>query len=187
VLKKGFTIVELLIVVVVIAILATVTIVAYNGISQKAKNTSITSGVRQYLQAIEAYQSFNGQYPMNSRMSANEHIAMSCLGSGYAGNQCGVVTGQTVTVDSQFDTQLKTLISSTPQIGKYSVGITSETFIGAAYGYDITGATSTGRALTIQYALYGTSADCGISQAYAYETSGGNTACEIILQEVPNN
>lgn len=38
--QTGFTIVELLIVVVVIAILAAITIVAYNGISQRAKTTA---------------------------------------------------------------------------------------------------------------------------------------------------
>lgn len=38
--KSGFTIVELLIVVVVIAILAAITIVAYNGIQNRAKKSS---------------------------------------------------------------------------------------------------------------------------------------------------
>ena len=38
--KQGFTIVELLIVIVVIAILAAITIVAYNGIQNRAKASS---------------------------------------------------------------------------------------------------------------------------------------------------
>lgn len=42
---KGFTIVELLIVVAVIAILASITIVSYNGISQKAKNSFYLSQI----------------------------------------------------------------------------------------------------------------------------------------------
>ncbi|MFZ1242596.1 MAG: prepilin-type N-terminal cleavage/methylation domain-containing protein [Candidatus Saccharimonas sp.] len=37
--KRGFTIVELLIVIVVIAILAAISIVNYNGIQQRVKNT----------------------------------------------------------------------------------------------------------------------------------------------------
>ncbi len=44
---KGFTIVELLIVVVVIAILAAITIVAYNGIQNRAKNSSAQSAASQ--------------------------------------------------------------------------------------------------------------------------------------------
>lgn len=42
---RGFTIVELLIVIVIIAILATVTIVSYNGIQARAKNTKTVSAV----------------------------------------------------------------------------------------------------------------------------------------------
>ena len=42
---RGFTIVELLIVVVVIAILAAITIVAYNGIQTRAKASAIASGI----------------------------------------------------------------------------------------------------------------------------------------------
>jgi prepilin-type N-terminal cleavage/methylation domain-containing protein len=39
--QSGFTIVELLIVIVVIAILAAITVVAYNGIQDRARNSSI--------------------------------------------------------------------------------------------------------------------------------------------------
>jgi prepilin-type N-terminal cleavage/methylation domain-containing protein len=41
--KSGFTIVELLIVIVVIGILAAITIVAYNGIQDRANDTSVKS------------------------------------------------------------------------------------------------------------------------------------------------
>lgn len=43
--KKGFTIVELIIVIVVIAILATVVIVGYNGISQSARDKALLSDI----------------------------------------------------------------------------------------------------------------------------------------------
>jgi prepilin-type N-terminal cleavage/methylation domain-containing protein len=60
---SGFTIVELLIVIVVIGILAAVTIVAYNGIQQRAVQASIQSGVRQAGQLIGQAQTLEGQYP----------------------------------------------------------------------------------------------------------------------------
>ena len=46
--KRGFTIVELLIVIVVIAILASISIVAYNGVQQRARTTALQSDVRSW-------------------------------------------------------------------------------------------------------------------------------------------
>ena len=43
--SSGFTIVELLIVIVVIGVLAAITIVAYNGIQQRAKASAIANGI----------------------------------------------------------------------------------------------------------------------------------------------
>ena len=60
---KGFTIVELLIVIVVIGILAAITIVAYNGIQDRARTTARVSDVRSIQQAIELYHADNGTYP----------------------------------------------------------------------------------------------------------------------------
>lgn len=52
--QKGFTIVELLIVVVVIAILAAITIVAYNGIQNRAKASSAQSAANVVMKKAEA-------------------------------------------------------------------------------------------------------------------------------------
>lgn len=59
----GFTIVELLIVVVVIAILAAITIVAFNGIQAKARDSKRASETRAIVQALEMYVADNGSYP----------------------------------------------------------------------------------------------------------------------------
>ncbi|MGH7218450.1 MAG: type IV pilin protein [Candidatus Microsaccharimonas sp.] len=45
--RIGFTIVELLIVIVVIAILASITIVSYNGIKSSSQSSAVSSGLRQ--------------------------------------------------------------------------------------------------------------------------------------------
>ena len=60
---RGFTIVELLIVVVVIAILAAITIVAYNGIQARAKDSQADSALNQVKKALELYKIDNGFYP----------------------------------------------------------------------------------------------------------------------------
>lgn len=52
---SGFTIVELLIVIVVIGILAAITIVAFNGIQQRANNTKMHSMIGGYVKVLSAY------------------------------------------------------------------------------------------------------------------------------------
>lgn len=61
--QTGFTIVELLIVVVVIAILAAITIVSFNGIQQRAEVTSIVDAVGKSNRLVLAYVAANGEYP----------------------------------------------------------------------------------------------------------------------------
>lgn len=62
----GFTIVELLIVIVVIAILAAISIVAYNGIQQRAKDSQRKSDITAITKALELYYIDNGRYPAGS-------------------------------------------------------------------------------------------------------------------------
>lgn len=61
--QKGFTIVELLIVIVVIAILAAVTIVAYNGIKSRAVKSSMQADLRNVQAMIEIEKVHEGAYP----------------------------------------------------------------------------------------------------------------------------
>jgi type II secretion system protein G len=61
--QSGFTIVELLIVIVIIGILAAITIVAYNGIQQRARDSARTSDIAGVQKALELYRADNGIYP----------------------------------------------------------------------------------------------------------------------------
>ena len=61
--QQAFTIVELLIVIVVIAILAAISIAVYTNIQQRAKNTAITSQEAQARRKLETYKIQNNSYP----------------------------------------------------------------------------------------------------------------------------
>lgn len=61
---RGFTIVELLIVIVVIAILAAISVVAYNGIQARANDSRIKSAAGQVEKAIQLYVAEYGSFPV---------------------------------------------------------------------------------------------------------------------------
>ncbi len=62
--KKGFTIVELLVVIVVIAILTAIVTVAYNGVSQNAKASSLKADLRNTATKIQLVKADTGEYPL---------------------------------------------------------------------------------------------------------------------------
>ncbi len=68
-LSAGFTIVELLIVIVVIGILAALVVVTYNGIQQKARDTERKTDIKAIHGQLEAYQAQNGKYPTLANMN----------------------------------------------------------------------------------------------------------------------
>lgn len=67
--SKGFTIVELLIVIVVIGILAALVVVTYNGIQQKARDTERKTDINAMHGQLEAYQAQNGKYPTRANLN----------------------------------------------------------------------------------------------------------------------
>jgi len=72
--QSGFTIVELLIVIVVIGILAAVTVVAYQGMRSKAEASKTTVAIDAYKKALLMYKADVGTYPAAGAM---------CLGDQY--------------------------------------------------------------------------------------------------------
>lgn len=85
----GFTIVELLIVIVVIGILAAIVIVAYNGITRTAQTTSIASEMRQWNKLFELYKAQYVDYPLPATSPTTDGGPGTntrnfyCLGTGF--------------------------------------------------------------------------------------------------------
>lgn len=205
---RGFTIVELLIVIVVIGILAAITIVTYNGIQTRAYNTQIIAAVRAYEQALGSYVSLNNRYPpvpSEATPSADDRI---CLGVGYADHtgdlnpDCGNSDYPSIEY-SPFNSALQTLITL-PIVSDREIATPyqSSTFTGATLirddAFTVNGASNP---YYIMYVLIGGNQACGTgvveevsgedpfphtkpsSQDWSW-TDGSTTMCVVALPNI---
>lgn len=120
--NTGFTIVELLIVIVVIGILAAITVVAFNGIQDRARASKALSAFDAYEKALLMYKELNSSYPQTVLVSGTTY-AMACLGEDYPARP-GFNSGQCVTgttspnyhVDTSVNTALKSVMKTMPSV-----------------------------------------------------------------------
>lgn len=103
--KQGFTIVELLIVIIIIGILATITITTYSGIQTRAENTKTSAAAKQATKLLSAYKVINGDYPTYAGGT------QACIGIGYTNDICSQDAdgSNAVTVSTSLNAKLSTL------------------------------------------------------------------------------
>jgi prepilin-type N-terminal cleavage/methylation domain-containing protein len=108
----GFTIVELLVVIVVIGVLAAITIVTYAGIQSRAYDAQASNIVHTYENALKIYKAEHGDYP--SYANDDDSLVWVCLGTteqypardGFASGECETWGGPAVTTDDAFMSEL---------------------------------------------------------------------------------
>ncbi|MBM3210430.1 type II secretion system protein [Candidatus Saccharibacteria bacterium] len=154
--SRGFTIVELLIVIVVIAILAAITIVAYNGIQNRANNTATLSAAKNAVSALRSYITTHDSYPATSSFCLTTQSGCN-WSTNVPPNSAGSAPGNITAIAS--------LPGSTPRADDTNFGIVynyvgSRTFNGV------------NQPLAIVYFLKGGSQDCQLSNL---TNSGGAT------------
>ena len=119
--NKGFTIVELLIVVVVIGILAAITIVSFGGVTSQANNASLQSDLDSNNRKLQLYYAQYGSYPTaldgSNCPSAPTADTNYCL-KGSTGN---TLTYQGSSVDySLYETKGSTIYKTSPTSAPFS-------------------------------------------------------------------
>ena len=191
--RHGFTIVELLIVIVVIGILAALSVTAYNGIQSRATVSQTAHFASTAVKTLKAYKAAEGTYPG----------VTGCIGSGYVDRtsdgtaDCRWNSGGSVwSVNSTLNAQLEKYV----QVGKVPTYFVLDAgtigLQGAAYYYN-TSATLNGAAHAdwIVYAVQDNVCPVGpISERVSwpnmvtnpsvtrsYPLSGGGSECWIAL------
>ena len=145
--RQGFTIVELLVVVVLIAVLAAITVVGYNGISARATAASLQSDLSNAAKKLKMYQVDYGSYPTSidtSTYCPTPVDANYCLKAG-AGN-----TFSNYTVDNAASPQTFSLDATSANGIKYYVSesVPASSSSGTFTMASISGTARTGSVLT---------------------------------------
>jgi general secretion pathway protein G len=94
---KGFTLVELLIVIVILGILATITVFAVRGITDQGQKSACQADQKTLQTAVEAYyaQFGNSNVPDVSELQASGLLAPGSASTNYSVNATGVVVATT--------------------------------------------------------------------------------------------
>lgn len=209
---RGFTIVELLIVVVIIAILASITVVAYNGVQARALNAKVISSVNSSLKLLTMYYNEHSAWP--EEPAPGKQALEYCLGQNYpTAGASGTSTYDSSSINSprQWCTdwggssraESSWLTSSVASYGTlpqatalswpmyapvYGVSYPGFTLMWAnnpSFTYPVVnGVTQNGSAHYVHYALMGSNiTDCGnVSNAQYIGTYMGKTGCLVMLE-----
>lgn len=144
---RGFTIVELLIVIVVIAILAATTVVAFNGVQTRANNTKTLAAVGQYVKALQLFATNNGRYPINTTYPCLGDLNAVCGATQYP--SCfgySSVTGQQAFIDD-----IRTVLGSMPELSTQQMDCNGAGGVArGGFYYSVNGIS-----VTVQYFLRG--------------------------------
>lgn len=173
---SGFTIIELLIVIVVIAILAAISALTYSGVQTRAINTQTHSALQAWTKALHMYKADNGVFPPG----------WVCLGEGYSygesgtettGAQCRKDTNANFVTSSSFNTMLEPYLGTSRPAPSmvtvaradgtwrrglmyaYNGGAGNLTYILAAYKGDVTCPATTGT-LSVSKSTWGDGTLC---------------------------
>lgn len=128
--QNGFTLIEIIVVIVVIGVLARILLGAYSGVQQRAENSKTTAAGASYVRALLSYAQSNSAYPAAASACMADANNTCALVAG-SGTPCfGVGAANRVTA---FDTEIKTIVSSLPQVSDQSMTCATGSYQGGYF------------------------------------------------------
>lgn len=181
--QRGFTLLELMIVISIIAVLIAIVMVALDDSRRKARNEAVITQVYEYQKSLELYYSSAGRYPATNVA----RTARYCIGDGLvAGAQCmGNMTSvyspaNSAPIENAIRMYMPNLARLAQPIGAYDYS--SPAYSGCAgTGVGMTDRTPcSSKEYSLWFLLEGTNESCG-GRAYAANTSlhGEYTVCRL--------
>ena len=181
----AFTIVELLIVIVVIAILAAIVTVTYTGVSRRANNAQTIDAAKEWAKIVQQYIVANGSPTYDTSSGNGSYEQFPCLGTGYPGGVCASTTNNNVIgagvsyPSTAFLNKMKTITPSIPVPSFQTVYFSSQPHVGGFINLGVSGAGP----VSISYFLKGGSdvicQDVGIGTTTEKSRSSDGVYCGV--------
>lgn len=117
--QNGFTLIEVVVAIIVIAILASISLMAYSGIRERAETSAIITHVRQYATILEMYIQDKGHAPRADWRCLGDETTLPAT-NGYAENFCfkpsnsGTNTSDTAPADPALMAELRSYQGGLP-------------------------------------------------------------------------
>lgn len=151
--KLGFTIVELLIVIVVIGILSGIIILTYQGVTSQSRNSQTAASIKVYVEALNLHKTLKGSYPTGNADNK------TCLGTGYPDGKCW--NGE-IEENESFTQALKSVHGDKmPASGNEKLGLRGAWFSAAGSGGGVSTLNGTPENFVV-YSVEGASTKCPV-------------------------